>query len=152
MGKSRNLGTQLLDEINAGLHGASGSVFPTVREVVDRYSVSYVTAQKALQGLREEGWLYALGNHSYLATGAVQKHTPLARALKRLKTEVELLKNEIKLSLMNRESGESEGYIVTWKSYTIQRFDSKRFMEEHPGMYRSYVNVTEARRFSVKEK
>ena len=74
------------------------------------------------------------------------------RELKRLKTEVELLKNEIKLSLMNRESGESEGYIVTWKAYTTQRFDSKRFMEEHPGMYRSYVNVTEARRFSVKEK
>lgn len=87
MGKPRNLGAQLLDEINAGLHGASGSVFPTVREVVDRYAVSYVTAQKALQGLREEGWLYALGNHSYLATGTVQKHTPLARALKRLQTE-----------------------------------------------------------------
>lgn len=87
MGKSRNLEEQLLDEIKEGQHGASGSVFPTVREVAERYAVSYVTAQKALQGLRREGWLYALGNHSYLATGAIRKQTPLARELERIQTE-----------------------------------------------------------------
>lgn len=87
MGKSRNLEAQLLDEIRAGRHGASGSVFPTVREVAENYAVSYVTAQKALQGLRSEGWLYTLGNHSYLATGAIRKHTPLARELARVQNE-----------------------------------------------------------------
>ena len=72
--------------------------------------------------------------------------------LKRLKDEVDSLKNEIKLVMMNREYGESTGYAVTWKAYTKDQFDSKRFKEEHPGLYRQYTKVVETRRFSVKER
>ena len=86
MGKSKNLESKLLFEIEEGRHGTSGSLFLTVREVADQYAVSYVTAQKALQELRREGWLYSVGNHSYLATGTMRRNAPLAKELEQIQS------------------------------------------------------------------
>lgn len=71
---------------------------------------------------------------------------------KHLKGEIDALENAIKEEMGECENAESEGYIVTWKSYSTDRFDSKRFKAEHPEMYKDYVNTTVSRRFNVKER
>lgn len=72
--------------------------------------------------------------------------------MKVLKKEIEALKNDIKSEMGESELAESEGYIVTWKSYASERFDSKRFKEEHPDTYKRYITYTEGRRFTLKER
>ena len=71
---------------------------------------------------------------------------------KHLKGKIDALENSIKEEMGECENAESEGYIVTWKSYSTDRFDSKRFKAEHPEMYKDYVNTTVSRRFNVKER
>ena len=72
--------------------------------------------------------------------------------MKHLKGEISALENEIKEKMGECELAESEGYIVTWKSYTADRFDSKRFKEDHPDLYEEYTNTSVSRRFNVKER
>lgn len=76
----------------------------------------------------------------------------LKERAKHLKGEIDALENAIKEEMGECENAESEGYIVTWKSYSADRFDSKRFKAEHPEMYKDYVNTTVSRRFNVKER
>lgn len=76
----------------------------------------------------------------------------LKERAKHLKGEIDALENAIKEEMGECENAESEGYIVTWKSYSADRFDSKRFKAEHPDLYKDYVNTTVSRRFNVKER
>lgn len=71
---------------------------------------------------------------------------------KHLKGEIDALENSIKEEMGECENAESEGYIVTWKSYSADRFDSKRFKAEHPDLYADYINTSVSRRFNVKER
>lgn len=74
-----------------------------------------------------------------------------------LKTEEKEIKSEMK-EIENRIKGEMETYeralvgdnTITWKSFTTNRFDSKRFKVEQPELYEKYINESVSRRFSVK--
>ncbi|MBE6612994.1 MAG: GntR family transcriptional regulator, partial [Ruminococcaceae bacterium] len=81
MGIQKNLTLSLIDAIAEGRFGASGSRFPSVRELAADYGVSYVTAQRACEKLRQEGLIRLFGGRAYLTTGRASASTPLAHLL-----------------------------------------------------------------------
>ncbi len=40
--------------------------------------------------------------------------------------------------------------VITWKSVTQERLDSKTLKSEHPTLFKKYANKTSYRRFSIK--
>lgn len=63
----------------------------------------------------------------------------------KLKTE-----NQLKEMLGENEIGMTLHHIVTWKSISQERLDSKTLKAEHPTLYKKYSNKTSYRRFSIK--
>jgi putative phage-type endonuclease len=58
--------------------------------------------------------------------------------------------NLLKQMLGENEMGTADGHIVTWKSVTQERLDSKTLKAEHPTLCQKYTNKTSYRRFTVK--
>jgi putative phage-type endonuclease len=58
--------------------------------------------------------------------------------------------NLLKEMLGDHEVGIAGDRIVTWKTVTQERIDSKSLKSEHPDIYKQYVNPTSYRRFNVK--
>ncbi len=52
--------------------------------------------------------------------------------------------------LGDNEIGTTAGHIVTWKSVSQERLDSKTLRSEHPTLFKKYANKTSYRRFSIK--
>lgn len=59
--------------------------------------------------------------------------------------------NRLKQMMGENEVGNIENRIITWKSVSQERLDSKTLKAEHPVLYKKYANKTSYRRFSVKE-
>ena len=58
--------------------------------------------------------------------------------------------NLLKEMMGENEVGTAGDRIITWKSVSQERLDSKTLRAEHPVLYKKYVNQTSYRRFSVK--
>lgn len=58
--------------------------------------------------------------------------------------------NRLKELLGENEIGTASGRIVTWKSVSQDRLDSKTLKAEHPTIYQKYTNKISYRRFSVR--
>ncbi len=58
--------------------------------------------------------------------------------------------NLLKEMLGENEIGTSGNNIITWKSVSQERFDSKTFKAEHSVLYKKYANKISYRRFSIK--
>ena len=58
--------------------------------------------------------------------------------------------NLLKQMLGENEVGTVGDRVVTWKSISQERLDSKTLKAEHPALYKKYTNKTTYRRFSVK--
>ena len=74
-------------------------------------------------------------------------------ACERLETVTEQkqkAENLLKQMLGENEIGTAGERIITWKSITQERLDSKTLKAEHPTLYKKYANKTSYRRFSVK--
>lgn len=80
----------------------------------------------------------------------IEARDQVDREIKVLQDQKAEYENKIKAKLGENETGVTEKYKVTWKSYGTKRFDSKRFAKEQPELYAKYVNETTTRRFSVK--
>ena len=52
--------------------------------------------------------------------------------------------------LGDNETGTSGNRVITWKSVSQERLDSKTLKAEHPTLYKKYANKTSYRRFSIK--
>lgn len=63
------------------------------------------------------------------------------------KQEAETL---LKQMLGEHEMGTIGDRIITWKSMSQERLDSKTLKAEHPTLYKKYANKTSYRRFSIK--
>lgn len=68
-------------------------------------------------------------------------------AITEKKTEAE---NKLKQMLGENEVGTAGSHIVTWKSISQERLDSKTLKAEHPVLYKKYSNKTSYRRFSIR--
>ena len=58
--------------------------------------------------------------------------------------------NRLKEMMGDNEVGTVGGRIVTWKSMSQERLDSKTLKAEHPALYKKYANKTTYRRFTIK--
>ena len=58
--------------------------------------------------------------------------------------------NLLKQMLGENEVGTSGNRVITWKSVSQERLDSKTLKAEHPTIYKKYANKTTYRRFSIK--
>ena len=58
--------------------------------------------------------------------------------------------NLLKEMLGENEVGTSGSRIITWKSITQERLDSRTLKAEHPALCKKYTNKTSYRRFTVK--
>ncbi len=58
--------------------------------------------------------------------------------------------NLLKQMLGENEVGTGAGHVITWKSVTQERLDSKTLKAEHPALCKKYTNKTSYRRFSIK--
>lgn len=56
----------------------------------------------------------------------------------------------VQKTIGNNEIGSISGNIVSWKSVSQERLDTKTLKSEHPTLYQKYANTTTYRRFSVK--
>jgi len=58
--------------------------------------------------------------------------------------------NLLKEMLGENEVGTLGNSVITWRSVSQERFDSKTFKAEHSALYRKYANKISYRRFSIK--
>lgn len=71
----------------------------------------------------------------------IEKHTE-----KRQEAE-----NLLKQMLGDNEAGTVKDMVVSWKTITQERIDSKTLKSEHPKLFHKYANKTSYRRFSIKQ-
>jgi putative phage-type endonuclease len=64
-----------------------------------------------------------------------------------IKTETE---NLLKQMMGDYEAGTIGTRVITWKSVSQERLDSKTLKAEHPTLYKKYANQTSYRRFSIR--
>lgn len=60
------------------------------------------------------------------------------------------VENLLKQMMGDNEVGTAGDRIITWKSVTQERLDTKTLKSEHPTLYQKYANKTSYRRFSIK--
>lgn len=70
--------------------------------------------------------------------------------LKELETKKKEYENKIKALMGDNEKAFAGERIVTWKSITSNRFDSKGFSSEYPDLYNKFTKQSSHRRFAVK--
>jgi putative phage-type endonuclease len=58
--------------------------------------------------------------------------------------------NKIKLMIGDNEKGLINDKIITWKSITTEKFDTKKLHKEMPDIYDKYLSKSSFRRFSIK--
>ncbi|WP_141334306.1 YqaJ viral recombinase family nuclease, partial [Brevibacillus borstelensis] len=70
--------------------------------------------------------------------------------LKTAEERVTELENRLKALLGENEVGVSRTHVVTWRTVTSERVDSKRLAKEQPEIYRQYLKPSVSRRFGIK--
>lgn len=84
------------------------------------------------------------------AIDLITKYDAACEQLKAANVKKQYAENLLKEMMGDNEIGTVWDRIVTWKSVTQERFDSKTLKAEHPALYKKYVNKTSYRRFSIK--
>lgn len=80
----------------------------------------------------------------------IKEYNKACEKLNTLTEEKQLAENKLKQLLGENEIGIIGGNIVSWKSVSQERLDTKTLKSEHPTLYKKYANTTTYRRFSVK--
>lgn len=71
--------------------------------------------------------------------------------IKTLEADNKEFEQKIKLQLKDNNFGANDFISVSYKPYTSNRFDSKKFKEKEPDLYKEYTRQSEYRRFYLKE-
>lgn len=84
------------------------------------------------------------------ATDLIQQYDAACEQLEAITERKQKAENLLKQMLGENEVGTAGGRIITWKSVSQERLDSKTLKVEHPALYQKYANKTSYRRFSIK--
>lgn len=84
-------------------------------------------------------------------TSKIEALKDLESLIEEAKAEAEVLRDEIKTEMLNRDTEELEAgqYIVRWTSVLTQRFDTTAFKKVMPDVYKAYTKQVSSRRFSI---
>lgn len=74
----------------------------------------------------------------------------ILQEISKLEEEQKKIEQEVKLFMKDNELASSRSYRVSWGSVDTSRFDTKRFRQEQPEIYKKYAKVTSSRRFQIK--
>ncbi len=68
-----------------------------------------------------------------------------------VKSEAEKIKDELKMEMKKRNTEEMKvgRFIVRWTEVLSSRFDTTRFKQMFPGMYKDFTKEVSSRRFSI---
>ena len=69
--------SQIIDDILNETIGKTGDLFFTTEEIIERYSVSYVTALRLINKLVDGKYLVSIGNKKFIMNGLYSKNSPL---------------------------------------------------------------------------
>lgn len=86
------------------------------------------------------------------AVDLISQYDEACEQLKEITEQKQYAENLLKEMMGDNEIGTVKDRIVTWKSVTQERLDSKTLKAEHPTLYKKYANKTSYRRFSIKAK
>lgn len=75
----------------------------------------------------------------------------LSVEIKSLETQKKEYENQLKLKLATATEGHTNRHLVTFKTITSNRIDSKRLKEEAPEIYEKYTKPSSSRRFNYKK-
>lgn len=84
------------------------------------------------------------------AVDLISQYDEACEQLKKITEQKQYAENLLKEMMGDNEIGTVKDRIVTWKSVTQERLDSKTLKAEHPTLYKKYANKTSYRRFSIK--
>ena len=84
------------------------------------------------------------------ATQLIEEYDSACEQLEVLNEQKQKAENQLKQMLGDHESASAGNHIITWKSISQERLDSKTLKAEHPTLYKKYSNQTSYRRFSIK--
>ena len=85
-----------------------------------------------------------------VAAELIQQYEAACEQLDAITEEKLKAENQLKQMLGEYEVGTTDSHILTWKTITQERLDSKTLKAEHPTLYKKYTNKTSYRRFSIK--
>ena len=81
----------------------------------------------------------------------IKNYFELKNTIKELEVQAKEIENNVKLELGEAEIGYTPDYEIDWKSITSNKFDSKKFKNDHPELFKQYLNMSSYRKFSIKE-
>jgi len=84
------------------------------------------------------------------AAALISQYDTACEQLEQYNEQKQEAENLLKQMLGEYEVGISGDRVISWKSITQERLDSKTLKVEHPILYRKYANKSSYRRFSVK--
>lgn len=82
MKKCNDIVSTILSEIDASKFGKSGSRFPTVKEICNRYQISNKTALSVIARLKKQGALISVGDKNFILSGIAEQNSDLFHAIK----------------------------------------------------------------------
>lgn len=82
----------------------------------------------------------------------IRKLQELEAQAAEIEKQAEAIRAELKSDLEEKQTEEittAHGWIIRWKSFITNRFDSKAFKKDHADLYSEYTTASESRRFTV---
>lgn len=80
----------------------------------------------------------------------LQRLDEIKELIRKLDREKKQLEQEIQVKMGENEIAIIGDRRVTWKTIHSNRFDSKRFKQDYPDLYKKYTNETSYRKFQIK--
>lgn len=84
------------------------------------------------------------------ATDLIEQYEAASENINQYTEQKQEAENKLKQMIGDHEIGTVGERIITWKSMSSERLDSKNLKAEHPILYKKYANKTSYRRFSIK--
>lgn len=84
------------------------------------------------------------------ATDLLAQYDKACEQLEIITEQKQQAENLLKQMMGDHEVGTAGSHIVTWKSISQERLDTKTLKAEHPALYKKYTNKTSYRRFIIK--
>lgn len=84
------------------------------------------------------------------AADLIKQYDIACELLESVTEQKQAAENKLKEMLGENEAGTIEGRVITWKTVTQERLDSKTLKAEHPALYQKYASKTSYRRFSIR--
>ena len=94
----RPASVQIADDLRSRIEGgefAPGAKLPSIRDLAGQYGVASMTAQGALQRLRDDRLVYSSGRGHFVGEGPADKPSGLAERLQEVEAEVRELRSRV---------------------------------------------------------